>query len=71
MRDQPTWRIPIGLLALTLGLTVYALLIARYVPELIGGWHAIFQTVVYLFLGLVWLLPLGRFLRWMETGKTK
>ena len=26
------------------------------------------QTVVYLFLGLVWLLPLGRFLKWMETG---
>ena len=71
MRDQPTWRIPLGILLLTLGLIAYALIIARYVPELIGGWHALLQTVVYLFLGLVWLLPLGRFLKWMETGSGK
>ena len=69
MRDEPTWRIPVGLLLLTAGLTAYAVLIAQFVPALIGGWHALLQTVVYLFLGLVWLLPLGRFLKWMETGR--
>ncbi len=70
MRTEPTWRIPFGILILIVGLTAYALVIARYVPELIGGWHAAFQTVVYLVLGLVWLLPLKRFLLWMETGRS-
>ena len=68
MRQEPTWRIPVGLLGLLLGLLVYGIVIARYVPELIGEWHALAQTVVYVVLGLIWLLPLGRFLKWMETG---
>ena len=68
MRTEPTWRIPIGLLGLLIGLAIYGIVIARYLPELIGEWPALVQTVIYLFLGLVWLLPLGRFLKWMETG---
>jgi len=71
MRDQPTWRIPVGLLALLMGLIVYGVVIARYVPELIGGWPALAQAPVYLVLGLIWLLPLRRFLIWMETGRTR
>lgn len=68
MREEPTWRIPVGLLGLLIGLLVYGIVIARYLPGLIGDWSALAQTAIYLFLGLVWLLPLGRFLRWMETG---
>lgn len=68
MRQEPTWRIPVGLLGLLIGLLVYGIVIARYMPGLIGSWPALAQTVIYLFLGLVWLLPLGRFLKWMETG---
>lgn len=71
MRDQPTWRIPAGLLVLLLGLIVYGVVIARYVPDLIGGWPALAQAPVYLVLGIVWLLPLRRFLIWMETGRTR
>lgn len=69
MRTQPTWRIPIGLLALLAALGVYGLLIARYVAPLIEGWHALIQTPVYIVLGVIWLLPLRRFLIWMETGR--
>lgn len=69
MRTEPTWRIPAGILGLCAALTVYAVVIARYVPDIIGGWHAIAQMLVYLILGIVWLLPLRRFLIWMETGK--
>ena len=69
MRKEPTWRIPVGLLILLVALTVYGLVIARYVPELIGNWPTIVQTVIYLVLGLIWLLPLRRFLIWMETGR--
>lgn len=71
MRTEPTWRIPVGLLGLLVGLIVYGVIIARYVPDLIGGWPALAQAPVYLVLGLVWLLPLRRFLIWMETGRTR
>lgn len=69
MREEPTGRIPLGILGLLIALMVYGVIIARYVPEIVGDWHALAQTVVYLFFGLIWLLPLKRFLIWMETGK--
>lgn len=71
MRTEPTWRIPLGIAGLLGVLVVYALLIARYVPGLIGDWPTLVQTLVYLLLGVVWLLPLRRFLIWMETGRWK
>lgn len=69
MRQGPTLRIPLGILALLVALTVYAIVIASFVPQLIGTWPALAQTIVYLILGVVWLLPLRRFLIWMETGR--
>lgn len=68
MRDEPTWRIPFGVLLLVAGLVAYGLALARYLPQLIGGWPALAQTPVYVVLGIIWILPLGRFLAWMETG---
>ena len=69
MRREPNWRIPVGILGLLLGLFVYAILVARYVPEVIGTWPVLVQTPIYLVLGIIWLLPLKRFLIWMETGR--
>lgn len=69
MREKPTLRIPLGLLGLLVALLVYGIVIARYVPGLIAGWPGLLQMIVYLVLGLVWLLPLRRFLIWMETGR--
>jgi len=69
MRDQPTWRIPVGVLALFVALLVYGLVIARYVPGIIGTWPALAQTPIYIVLGLLWLLPMRRFLIWTETGR--
>ena len=69
MRHEPNWRIPVGILGLLLGLAIYAIVIARYVPSLVMGWPVLLQTVVYLVLGVIWLLPLKRFLIWMETGR--
>ena len=68
MRETPTWRIPIGILGLFVALIAYGVVIARYAPEIIGTWPWWAQTIVYLILGVVWLLPLRRFLIWMETG---
>lgn len=69
MREQPSWRIPVGILALLGGLIVYGVVIARFAPDLIGGWPIWAQTLIYVVLGVIWLLPLKRFLIWMETGR--
>ena len=68
-RNAPTWRIPIGVLALVCALVVYVLVIANMAPPLIAGWPGLAQAPLYLVLGVVWLLPLRRFLIWMETGR--
>ena len=69
MRETPTLRIPFGVLGLFLALGIYAILVATFVPPLIGTWPALAQTPVYIVLGVIWLLPLKRFLIWMETGR--
>jgi len=37
--------------------------------EPVGRWPVLAQTLVYVVVGTVWILPLGRFLQWMETGR--
>ena len=71
MRTEPTLRIPLGILGLLVALLVYGGLIARYIAPLIADWHALLQLPVYVVLGVVWLLPLKRFLIWMETGRVR
>lgn len=68
MRREPTWRIPVGILGLLAGLTIYAGVV-MWASQWIGQWHVVAQTLVYLILGVAWLLPLRRFLIWMETGR--
>lgn len=67
MRNKPTLRIPFGILGLLFALGIYALLVAK-AADLIEGWPIAAQTVIYIVLGTIWLLPLKRFLVWMETG---
>lgn len=69
MRETPTWRIPVGVLGLCVALAIYGILVASYVAPLIGHWHALLQAPVYVLLGVVWIMPLRRFLIWMETGR--
>ena len=70
MRTEPTLRIPLGILALLAGLAAYAGVVvwASQWIEQLPVWA---QTIGYLILGLAWLLPLRRFLIWMETGSWK
>jgi hypothetical protein len=65
---SPTWRKPFGILALVLGLFGYALIVAGLSGP-ISTLPVLVQTLVYVILGTVWLLPLRRFLIWMETGR--
>jgi hypothetical protein len=68
-RREPTWRIPVGVLALMVALGIYGLLVAAIIAPLIAGWPSLAQAPIYLVLGVIWLLPLKRFLIWMETGR--
>lgn len=68
MRDKPTLRIPFGILALLLGLVLYALAV-MWASQWIEQLPSLAQALVYLVLGVIWLLPLRRFLIWMETGR--
>ncbi len=69
MREEPTWRIPLGVLALLFVLLAYGVAVTNYVSPWIAHWPGLAQSAAYLFLGVVWLLPLKRFLIWMETGR--
>ena len=69
MREEPTLRIPLGVLGLLVALLAYGIVVASFVPPVIADWHTLVQTLVYLVLGVIWLLPLRRFLIWMETGR--
>ncbi|MDJ0977417.1 MAG: DUF2842 domain-containing protein [Erythrobacter sp.] len=68
MRETPTWRIPIGIIGLFVALMAYGVLIAVYLADYLATLPGWVQTVIYIILGVIWLLPLGRFLIWMETG---
>ena len=68
MRTEPTLRIPFGVLLLMAGLGIYALGVA-WLSQWIGRLPVGAQAVIYLVLGIVWLLPLRRLLVWMQTGK--
>lgn len=70
MRDKPTWRIPFGILALLFGLALYALAV-MWASQWIERLPTLAQALVYLVLGTIWLMPLRRFLIWMETGSWK
>ena len=68
MRVKPTLRIPLGVLALLLALGLYVLGVL-WLSQWIERAHVLVQAVVYLVLGIAWLLPLRRYLIWMETGR--
>ena len=70
MREKPTLRIPLGILALLFVLAIYVLA-AVWASQWIEHLPVLAQAVVYLVLGVAWLLPLRRFLIWMETGSWK
>lgn len=66
--NQPTWRKPVGILGLLAALGIYAGIVAS-LSGVLGALPVLVQALAYTVLGVVWLLPLRRFLIWMETGR--
>ena len=67
--DEPTWRKPVGMLAILTLLTVWAVAVVTAVDAL--GAPVAVQGLLYLVGGVLWLwlLPMRRLLRWMELGR--
>ena len=59
---EPSWRKPMGILGLLVYLALYAGGVA-VLGEWLGRLPTIVEIVLYLLLGVAWLLPLGPLLR--------
>ena len=64
---QPSWRKPIGILAIMLGIAIWCVIVVTIVGW-IDGLHVLLQILIYLIAGTVWILPLRPMMIWMETG---
>ena len=65
---EPSWRKPVGIFLILLIIFVWAVIVASASPW-IGQLHMLVQAVIYIFAGIVWIMPLKPLLAWMETGK--
>lgn len=65
---NPSWRKPVGMLAILALITIWCGLIVSFAGT-IGGWHPVAQLLFYLVTGIIWITPLKPLLRWMETGR--
>lgn len=69
-RPTPTWRIPVGTLLMLTIIGVWAALIVSQ-SERISQLHILFQAIIYLIAGTIWILPMRPLVIWMETGRFK
>jgi len=65
---DPSWRKPVGALAIIGIITVWAVVVAG-ASAVVGGWHWTAQAVFYLVAGIAWIFPIRPMLGWMETGR--
>ncbi len=65
---EPSGRKLAGIAGLLALIALWAMLIAS-LADTVGGWPVLLQALFYLVTGIVWILPLGPLLRWMETGR--
>ena len=70
MNTTPSWRKPVGALAILALFIVWVILVASLAPW-IGQWHWLLQLLFYVVTGIIWLwlFPMRRMLAWMETGR--
>ena len=66
----PSWRKPVGMLAILAMLAIWCVAVAS-LSRIVGDWHWAFQLVFYVVAGIAWLwvLPMRRMLLWMESGR--
>jgi hypothetical protein len=64
---QPSWRKLAGIGLILLLIVLWAAFVAS-LARVVGRWPILVQAPYYLFMGVVWVIPLKPLIRWMETG---
>jgi hypothetical protein len=49
-------------------IVVWAAFVATLAP-VVGRWPVLVQAPFYLFMGIVWIIPLKPLIRWSESGR--
>ena len=64
---KPSWRKLAGILIILSLILIWAALVESLAP-VVGKWPGLVQAAFYLFMGIVWIIPLKPLIRWTETG---
>jgi hypothetical protein len=62
---EPSIRKPLGVLLILAIIALWTVIIVSLSPWIGMAWWPV-QAVIYLVAGLIWILPLGPVLKWME-----
>ncbi len=65
--QQPSLRKLAGIALILLLILCWAAFVASLSP-FVGKWPVLVQAPYYLFVGVVWAIPLKPLIRWIETG---
>lgn len=64
---EPSIRKPLGVLLILGIVAVWTVIVVSLSPWIALAWWPV-QAVIYLVAGIVWILPMGPVLKWMEGG---
>ena len=66
-QPQPSFRKLAGAAVILLLIAVWAAFVASF-AHVVGRWPILVQALFYLFMGIVWIIPLKPLVRWIQTG---
>ena len=64
---SPSWRSLAGVALILLLVALWAALVATF-AHVVGTWPILTQSIYYLVMGIVWIIPLKPLVRWIQTG---
>jgi len=63
----PSARKLAGIALIVLLIAIWAAFVAS-LAQLVGHWPVLVQAPFYLFMGIVWIIPLKPLIRWIQSG---
>lgn len=69
-RTSPSARTLLGVALILLLIACWAAFVAS-LAQVVGRWPILVQAGFYLFMGLIWILPLKPLVRWIQTGRLR
>jgi hypothetical protein len=64
---EPSFRKLAGIALILLLIVLWAAFVAS-LAHVVGHWPILLQAPFYLFMGIVWIIPLKPLVRWIQTG---